>query len=48
MFGGDVRCTVYPGVGHDSWTQTYDDPELYEWFLRHKRQVPQSALTGGT
>jgi len=36
--GGDVRFTVYPEAGHDSWTQTYDNPELYEWFLRHTRQ----------
>ena len=35
--GGNVRFTVYPGVGHDSWAQTYDDPELYEWFLQHTR-----------
>jgi len=35
--GGNVRFTVYPGVGHDSWTQTYDNPELYEWFLQHRR-----------
>ena len=33
--GGRVRFTVYPGVGHDSWTKTYDDPRLYRWFLRH-------------
>lgn len=31
--GGDVQLTVYPGVGHDSWTQTYDDPGFYEWLL---------------
>ena len=35
--GGNVRFTVYPGVGHDSWTQTYDNPELYQWFLQHTR-----------
>jgi len=35
--GGSVRFTVYPGVGHDSWTQTYDNPALYEWFLQHTR-----------
>ena len=34
--GGDVRLTVYPGVGHDSWTQTYADPEVYEWLLSHR------------
>jgi predicted peptidase len=35
--GPDVRLTVYPDAGHDSWTETYDDPKLYEWFLGHKR-----------
>jgi len=35
--GADVKYTRYPGVGHDSWTQTYDNPELYQWFLSHKR-----------
>lgn len=35
--GGDVKLTVYPEAGHDSWTETYNNPELYEWFLRHHR-----------
>ena len=30
-----VKLTVYPEAGHDSWTQAYDDPALYEWFMRH-------------
>lgn len=33
--GGSVKYTIYPRVGHDSWTQTYANPELYEWFLSH-------------
>lgn len=33
--GGNVRFTVYPDAAHDSWTRTYDNPELYRWFLRH-------------
>ncbi len=33
--GGKVRFTVYPNCGHDSWTRTYQDPKLYEWFLSH-------------
>jgi predicted peptidase len=33
----DVRLTVYPDAHHDSWTETYSNPELYEWFLEHKR-----------
>jgi predicted peptidase len=31
----EVRFTVYPNVGHDSWTQTYANPALYDWFLQH-------------
>ncbi|MDB6068725.1 MAG: phospholipase/carboxylesterase [Pedosphaera sp.] len=32
-----VKFTVYPQAGHNSWTQTYDNPELYQWFLEHER-----------
>jgi len=35
---GNVKFTVYPDAGHDSWTQTYNNPELYQWFLKHKRR----------
>jgi predicted peptidase len=39
--GGNVRFTVYPEAGHDAWTATYANPELYAWFLTHTR--PQRA-----
>ncbi|MEH1838947.1 MAG: prolyl oligopeptidase family serine peptidase [Nostoc sp.] len=35
---GNVKFTVYPEANHDSWTQTYNNPELYKWFLQHRRQ----------
>ncbi|MBT2163244.1 carboxylesterase family protein [Zobellia barbeyronii] len=34
----DIRFTKYPGVGHDSWIQAYDNEELYEWFMKQERQ----------
>ncbi|MCP5520546.1 MAG: alpha/beta hydrolase [Verrucomicrobiales bacterium] len=34
----DVRLTVYPEAQHDSWTETYNNPELYRWFLSHHRE----------
>jgi predicted peptidase len=34
---GTVKLTVYPEAGHDSWTQTYNNPELYQWFLAHRK-----------
>ena len=36
-YGGDVRLTIYPEALHDSWTETYNNPELFNWFLQHKR-----------
>lgn len=34
----DVQLTVYPEANHDSWTATYNNPKLYEWFLSHQRK----------
>lgn len=36
--GGYAKLTVYPNVGHDSWTQTYNNDELYQWFLSHSKK----------
>lgn len=35
--GGDPKLTVYPEAGHDSWTETYDNPALYDWLLEQRR-----------
>ncbi len=34
----DVKLTIYPEANHDSWTETYNNPELYKWFLEHERK----------
>ncbi|MCA9054248.1 MAG: prolyl oligopeptidase family serine peptidase [Planctomycetaceae bacterium] len=36
--GGHPKFTIYPVADHDSWTETYANPELYEWLLQQKRQ----------
>lgn len=36
--GNDVKFTIYPEAEHDSWTEAYNDPELYDWFLQHQNQ----------
>ena len=33
----DIQLTVYPEANHDSWTETYNNPKLYEWLLQHSR-----------
>jgi len=35
--GAEVHFTIYPDAGHDAWTETYNNPALYEWFLEHRR-----------
>ncbi|MFF1541613.1 dienelactone hydrolase family protein [Microbacterium sp. NPDC058269] len=41
----DVRFTRYAGVGHDSWTETYDNPEFYDWLLSHRRNCHDAEGT---
>lgn len=31
----DVRLTVYPNGEHNVWDETYANPKLYQWFLKH-------------
>jgi predicted peptidase len=33
----NVQLTIYPKAQHDAWTQTYANPELFNWFLSHAR-----------
>lgn len=35
---GNVTLTVYADAGHDAWTETYNNPELYEWLLQHQNR----------
>jgi len=35
--GGKPKYTEYPGVGHDSWKQTYADPKFMEWLFAQQR-----------
>jgi len=36
--GGNAKLTIYPDANHDSWTETYNNQELYEWLLKHRRR----------
>ena len=33
----EVKFTVYPEAQHDSWTETYNNPAVYDWLLQHRR-----------
>lgn len=34
--GKKARLTLYPGVGHNSWSRAYANEEVYRWLLSHK------------
>jgi predicted esterase/sugar lactone lactonase YvrE len=36
--GGSPTFTVYPGVYHDSWSQTYANPAVYQWLRTKTKQ----------
>jgi predicted peptidase len=35
--GGNVRFTVLEGHDHYVWTDTYSDPQFYDWLLQHQK-----------
>ncbi len=35
--GGSPKMTIYSGVGHDSWTQTYADPKALDWLFSQRK-----------
>ncbi len=43
---GNVKYTVYPDSEHDSWTETYNNPELYRWMLSQSLSGPRLATRG--
>jgi len=34
--GGNVKLRIYPDVGHNSWSATYANKEVYKWLLSHQ------------
>lgn len=36
--GGDIKFTIYPDLGHNCWTISYANPELYTWLLSHRKK----------
>jgi len=35
--GEKIKLTIYEGVHHNSWVQTYANPEVYRWLLSQRR-----------
>lgn len=35
--GGNPLFMIYPDTYHDSWTRTYNNPDIYDWLLTNKK-----------
>jgi len=35
----EVKFSWYPELMHDSWTEAYNNIEVYQWMLSRRRQV---------
>ena len=36
--GGEAELTVYPENGHDAWSDTYSNPEVFSWLLQQQNK----------
>ena len=36
--GGRAKLTVYPGEGHDAWSDTFSNIEVFSWLLEHENK----------
>jgi predicted peptidase len=42
-FKGNVQFTVYPEALHDSWTETYNNQDVWKWLFEQKRNAPAAT-----
>ncbi len=35
--GGNAKLTIYAEADHDSWTETYNNQDFYNWLLSYKK-----------
>lgn len=37
----DIQLTIFDDADHDSWTRVYDNPEIYEWMFKQRKNTTQ-------
>ena len=40
--GGNAKLTIYEGVAHNSWTPTFENPEVWAWMLEQRNHYVQT------
>lgn len=44
--GGTAKLTVYPENGHDAWSDTYSNPDVFSWLLQHQNKNSSEYCDG--
>ena len=39
-YGGNPKLTIYPENGHNAWSDTYSNREVFNWLLTHRKEAP--------
>ena len=42
--GGNARLTIYPECGHNAWSDTYRNPEVFKWLLSCKKHNSKELI----
>ena len=42
--GGNARLTIYPKNDHDAWSDTYNNPEVFEWLLKQRNKNAEEIV----
>lgn len=37
-YGGDPKLTIYPENGHNAWSDTYGNSQVFQWLLSHRKE----------
>ena len=37
--GNKVKMTSYNNTGHDEWTQTFNNPDVFRWMLEQQKEI---------
>lgn len=40
----EVKFSKYPDAAHDSWTKAYNNIEVWQWMLQHRRESGRKEM----
>ena len=44
--GGNAKLTIYPENEHDSWSDTYSNPAVFDWLLTCTNKIDKEMIDG--